>query len=186
MKKRIFLALTALTAASLACSIFVGGPDYPAATVPVSTAAVGNLQDQIQQALLDGAQSGTVTFQISESQLTSYLTYKFDEQSDPLIRDPMVLLRDGQMVVYGKAQSGLFIANIQVTMQVSVDENGQPKIAVTQSDFGPLPAPQGLNEAVSALLEEAFTGSLGPVATGFRLESISIAGGTMTVTGRIK
>jgi hypothetical protein len=39
---------------------------------------------------------------------------------------------------------------------------------------------------MTAVITEAFTGSLGPVATGFRLESIDIANGLMTVTGRIK
>lgn len=186
MKKNILLGLTALAAATLACTIFVGGPDYPDTPIPVSTQAVGTLQDQVQQAVVNGAESGIVTFQINESQLTSYLAYQFQSESDPLLTDPQVLLRDGQMTIYGKAQSGMFIANLSIATQVSVDENGQPQIAITQSDFGPLPAPQGLNDAVSALLEEAFTGSLGPVATGFRLESITIADGVMTVTGRIK
>jgi hypothetical protein len=90
------------------------------------------------------------------------------------------------MKVYAKAQSGIFTANVSITTQVSVDENGQPKIEITQTDFGPLPAPQGVNDAASAFVREAFTGSLGPIATGFRLDSISIADGVMTVTGRVK
>jgi hypothetical protein len=36
------------------------------------------------------------------------------------------------------------------------------------------------------MVKEAYTGSLGPVATGLRIESISIANGVMTVTGRIR
>ena len=47
---------------------------------------------------------------------------------------------------------------------------------------------QGRLETVSstAIVTEAYTGSLGPVATGFRLDNISTANGLMTVTGRIK
>jgi uncharacterized protein YpmS len=186
MKKRFLIALTALAIATLACSIFIGGPDFPNAPIPVSTEAVQSLKDQMQQAALNGAQTGTVTLQITESQLTSYLAFKLESQSDPLITEPQVYLRDGQMTVYGKAQSGMFSANISVAMKVDIDENGQPKVEITQTDFGPLPAPQGLNTAISALVGEAFTGSLGPVATGFRLENVAISDGTMTVTGRIK
>ena len=80
----------------------------------------------------------------------------------------------------------MFTANVSITMQVGVDANGQPQITITQADFGPLPAPQGLNDAVSSLIQQAYTGSLGPAATGFRLESISIADGAMTVSGRVK
>ena len=63
---------------------------------------------------------------------------------------------------------------------------GQPKIEIASADFGPIPAPEGVNSAVSAIIDEVFTGSLGPVAVGFRLESITIADGVMTLTGRIK
>lgn len=186
MKKRILVALIALTAATLACSIFVGGPDYPDAPAPASTEAAQGLQAYVEQAMTNAAQTGTLTLQISESQLTSYLASKLEAQANPLISDPLVLLRDGQMKVYGKMQSGIFTANVSITTQVSVEENGQPKIEVVQTDFGPLPAPQGLNNAVSSFVGETFTGSLGPVAIGFRLESINIADGVMTVTGRIK
>lgn len=186
MKNKSFIALLIVSLATLACSIFVGGPDYPPTIIPVSTEAVQGLQDQVTQAIAAGAQSGTVTLQITEAQLTSYLAFKLESQPNPLISDPQVLLRDGQMSVFGKLQQGMLTANISMTMKVSVDENGQPKLEITQADFGPLPAPQGLNEALSALVSEAFTGSLGPVATGFRLESITIADGVMTVSGRVK
>jgi hypothetical protein len=36
------------------------------------------------------------------------------------------------------------------------------------------------------MVREAYVGSLGPVATGLRIESINIADGVMTVNGRIK
>ncbi|MCL5611569.1 MAG: hypothetical protein M1485_03300 [Chloroflexi bacterium] len=182
--KNLFIALSTLAFATLACSIFIGGPAYPDAPIPVSTEAVQSLQDQVKQAIADGAQTGTVTLQIAESQLTSYLAFKLDSQANPLITDPQVQLRNGQMQIFGKAQQGMFNANISITLTVSVDDQGKPKIAITQADFGPLPAPQGLNDAVSAAVEEAFTGSLGPVATGFRLESITIADGVMTIVGR--
>jgi hypothetical protein len=72
-------------------------------------------------------------------------------------------------------------------MNVGIDEtSGLPKIEIVSADFGPIPAPEGLNTAISAMIDEAFTGSLGPVAIGFRLESITIADGIMTLTGRTK
>ena len=84
------------------------------------------------------------------------------------------------------AGPGIFIANVLVALDVSVDELGQPRIEIATADFGPFPAPDGLKQSLTAIITEAYTGSLGPVATGFRLESIEIANGLMTVTGRIK
>jgi len=186
IKNRILLFLTALLLSTLACSMFVGGPDYPEGTIPVSAQAVENLKVQIEAAVLAGAESGVITVQITEEQITSYIALKMAAQQNPAFQEPQVFLRDGQIQIYGKVQRGYFNANILVVLNVTVDELGQPKIEIATVDFGPLPAPDGLKQSLTALITEAYTGSLGPVATGFRLESITIADGEMTVTGRIK
>jgi hypothetical protein len=145
------------------------------------------MHTQIEQAFSAGATTGVVTLQITESQLTAYLTQKMQEQTNPPFTDPQVLLRDGQMKLYGKVASGMFNANILITMNVGINQtSGLPKIEIAAADFGPIPAPEGLNTVISAIIDEAFTGSLGPVATGFRLETISIANGVITLSGRIK
>lgn len=184
---KIYLSILSLALATLACSIFVGGPDYPAQPLPYSADEVQNMKTQIEQAFIAGAETGVVTLQITESQLTSYMIEKMQQQANPPFTDPQVLLRNGQMQMYGKVKQGMFDANILITMNVGIDElTGQPKIEITSADFGPLPAPEGINAGMNALINEAFTGSLGPVAVGFRLESIAIADGLMTLTGRIK
>jgi hypothetical protein len=111
---------------------------------------------------------------------------QLQQDNKPLITEPQVYLRDGQMQIYGKSKQGMFTANIGIIVNVGVDENGQPKIDIVSADFGPLPAPQGLKDAITAMVREAYTGSLGPVATGLRIETITIADGIMTVTGRIR
>ena len=166
--------------------MFIGGPEYPAGTIPVSAQAVESLKTQIEAAVLAGAQSGVVTIQITEEQITSYIAFKLAAQQNPVLQEPQVYLRDGQMKIYGKVERGIFVANVLVVLDVGVDASGQPKIDIATVNFGPLPAPQGLKQSLTAIITEAYTGSLGPVATGFRLESISIANGLMTVTGRIK
>jgi hypothetical protein len=180
------LFLLVLALASLACTLFVGGPDYPADPVPVSPDLAQSLRDQVKQAMEAGALGEPITFQITEAQLTSYLVYRLAQDSNPLLTEPKILLRNGQMQVYGKVQRSVFVANVAVIMSVGVDEAGQPRFEIISADFGPLPTPSGLNSAISALIAEAYTGSVGPVATGFRLENITITDGVMTLTGRIK
>ncbi|MGE5249116.1 MAG: hypothetical protein ACM3QS_02785 [Bacteroidota bacterium] len=187
MRKFAFpLFLISLVLASLACTLFVGGPDYPPDPIPVSPEAAQSVRDQIKQAFETGGVDGLITFQFNESQLTSLLTYRLAQDKNPLLTEPKVLLRDGQMQIYGKVQRSIFLADVAIILSVGIDEAGQPKIEVVSADFGPFPAPQGLNSAISALISEAYTGSVGPVATGFRLENISIANGVMTLSGRIK
>ena len=197
MRRRTFvfpLFFVSLMLTSLACVVFVGGPDYSnLPPIPVSADAAASIQTEIQRAVQAAAGTGVITVNLTEPQITSYLAERLQsdpslQQPDkkPLIADPQVYLRDGQMQIYGKTQQGIFTANLGVIVDMGVDANGQPKIDIASADFGPLPAPQGLKDAVTAMVSEAYTGSLGPVATGIRIESISIANGVMTVTGRIR
>ena len=188
------LFLTILVLTSLACTIFVGGPDYSSLPpIPVSAEAAASIQEEVRRAVEAAAQTGVITVNLTEPQITSYLAARLQtdpslQQSDkkPLITDPQVYLRDGQMQIYGKTQQGMFTANIGIIVNMGIDVNGQPQIDVVSADFGPFPAPEGLKDAITAMVREAYTGSLGPVATGLRIEAISIANGVMTVTGRIR
>lgn len=174
--------------------INVGGPDYSSLpAIPVSAEAAASIQDEIRRAIEAAAQTGVITVNLTEPQITSYLAARLQtdpslQQSDnkPLITEPQVYLRDGQMQIYGKTQQGMFTANIGILVNMGVDANGQPQIDVVSADFGPFPAPEGLKDAITAMVREAYTGSLGPVATGLRIESIAIANGVMTVTGRVR
>lgn len=182
-QKTLLLLLTML--ATLACSIFVGGPEIPNQPIPVSAEAVTAMHDEIESAVAAGAVTGVITLRITEIQLTSYLAIKFATDETPLFSEPQIYLRDGQMKIYGKSERGSFVANIGIVLEVGVDENGAPKLTLVSADFGPLKIPDGLNSAITALIEEAYTGSLGPVATGLRIELITIADGVLTIVGRI-
>ena len=188
------ILLLSLVLTSLACTIFVGGPDYSSLPpIPVSGEAAESIKQELQRAIEASAQSGVITVNLTEPQITSYLAVRMQtdpnlQQSDrkPLISEPQVYLRDGQMQIYGKTQHGMLTANIGIIVSMGVDANGQPQIDVVSADFGPFPAPEGLKDAITAMVREAYTGSLGPVATGLRIETISIANGVMTVTGRVR
>lgn len=171
----------------------LGGPEASGRpTIPVSTEAAETLKDQIRRAFEAGAASGQVTIQITESQMTSLLAQRFQsdpslqQDQKPFITDPQVYLRDGQMQVFAKTQQGIFTANISIVLTVTLDENAKPKIEITSANFGPLPIPEGLTDTISAMIEEAYTGAIGPAATGLRIQSITIADGVMTITGRIR
>ena len=182
-----------LILASLACTVFVGGPDYSDLDpIPVSTEAAQSLKDGIKKSFEDGLLTGVVTIGITEPQITSYLALRMQtdpnlqQDSQPLITEPQVYLRDGQMKIYGKTQQGMFVANIGIIANIGVDEFGKPKVEIVSADFGPFPAPAGINDAITAMIEEAYIGSFGPVLTGLRIETITIASGAMIIIGRIR
>lgn len=185
-KISLIVGLSMLFLALLACTINVGGPVYPDQRVPVSTDAAGELRSSVQTAVAAGADSGTLSLEITEGELTSFLSSYLQQQSQPLFSDPQVFLRNGQIQIFGTATQGYFRANVEIIVTAGVDDQGKLTIEVTSADFGPLPVPSGLNDAVSATIQEAYTGSIGPAIVGFRLEDITISDGTMQVVGRIK
>jgi hypothetical protein len=189
MKARIIMLILGffvLALAILACTINIGGPDYPTHAIPITTMAVGELQSSLETAIAAAALSGQITLTFSEPQLTSYLYYTLQIQSQPLITNPQVYLRDNQLQVYGTVSEGTFEATARIILNAGVDDQGQLKIEFVSADFGPLPVPDGLKEIITVTVQEAYTGALGPVATGFRLQNVTISDGTMTVVGKIK
>jgi hypothetical protein len=176
----------AIILAEMACTLNIGGPAYPTPAIPISTEAMGDLQSGLETAISNGAGSGQVTLNITEPQLTSYLSYTLQDHSKPFITHPQVYLRDGELQVYGTITQGYFQANVRIILSAGVDDQGQLKIGLNSANFGPLPIPNGLTEIVTAAVQEAYTGALGPVATGFRLQSVTITDGSMTIVGQIK
>jgi len=181
-----FVLLVFVLLTMLACTIFIGGPDYPGERIPVSTEAAGEIQFAMQTAIAGGQATGQMTLTLTETQLTSYLAYKLQEQTDPFLTDPQVTLRDGQVQIYGTAEQGYFKATASIVLSAGIDENGEIAIELVSADFGPLPVPDGLLDTIAATVQETFTGAIGPAAIGFRLESVSIADGEMTVIGQTK
>jgi uncharacterized protein YpmS len=171
---------------TLSCTIFIGGPSYPDQVVPVSDDAVSTLQSSLDLALTQGASTELVTFSIDESQMTSYLEMKLGLEADPFLTDPQVYLRDGTIQIYGTATQGYFQATALIVLTAGVDEEGSLSIEFTSADFGPLPIPDGLTAIITSMIQEAFTGTIGPVATGIRITNLVVADGVMTITGDVK
>ncbi len=185
-QRRLLVSNLALALTVLACTISVGGPLYPEDRIPVSTAALEQLHESIATAIAGGLGSGTITLVVSETQLTSYLAYHLRNQSQSFVADPQVYLRDGQMHVYGTVQRGYLKTTACIVLTPKIDADGHLQLELTSADFGPFPAPKGLRDTLTAIVSEAYTGALGPVATGFRLTSVVIANGYVLLTGRIR
>lgn len=176
----------ALVLAVTSCTLNLGGPAYPNIVIPVSTEAMGELQFSVGTAVAAGTGTGEVALIFTEPQLTSFLFYKLQAQSQPFFINPQVYLRDGQLQMYGTTSNGYFEASALIILSAGVDDQGKLKIELTSANFGPFPVPNGLKEILTATIQEAYVGALGPVATGFKLKNVIIADGTMAIIGQTK
>ena len=172
--------------ASLACSVFIGGPKLPDPPIVGSPDAFQTLQADIQQAMAASLTDGTLRLSITQEQLTAFLAARLAAQDDSVITNPQVALGEQEMTIYGRTRIWIFEANLAFAAQFSIDQGGQPKITVSHAELGPLPMPRALQDTIAATIDEALTGYFGPVAIGFRLESIDIASGVMMISGRLR
>ena len=186
MKHRIKLGLLAIASATMACSIFVGGPALPNPPVAPPPDAFQALQSQLESAVFASLADGKLHLSITQEQLTAFLAARLASQAEPLITEPQVVLSDGEMIIYGRARSWIFEANMAITTVFAIDADGKPEILISHAELGPIPMPTALRDAIAAALNEALTGAVGPVALGFRLESIDIADGNLNLTGRLR
>jgi hypothetical protein len=179
---RACMFVIALAVASLACDLTVGGPTPPASPIAVSTEAAGELANLWSVAATSVPQGGEVSVTLTETQLTSFVALRLQEQDDPPLKDIQVFLRDGKLQLYGTAEAGSIKTTALMVIVVSVTPEGTVRFTAEQADFGPLPVPSALLDSVSTTLNEAFTGKVGSTATGFKITNILIADGQMAIT----
>jgi hypothetical protein len=174
-----------LALAALACHLDIGGPEPPGPPIQVSTEAANELQ-HIWQSVVANAAGGEIALIIDEQQLTSLLAMQLQTHEKPLMREPQVFLRQGFLQLYGVTDRGPFRATFLLAIQPVIDADGDLEFEITSADFGPLLAPQGLKSALSTILTEALTGSLGSFASGIRISSIAIVDGQMAIIARVR
>ncbi len=139
-----------------------------------------------QSALAAAATTHKLMIVLNEGQLTEFLISRLEKQTDPVLRNPQVFLRQGQLQIFGVAQQGPFRANVLVAIAPVLKPDGSIGFEVASADLGPMPAPDSVRESLSAMLTEAFTGSIGSFATGFRIQSLAIANGELAIVGELR
>jgi hypothetical protein len=185
---RLSVACTgvALVLATLACQVDVGGPEPPGPPIEVSPQAAGDLARVWRDALETAATTGEVIVLLDEAQVTSYLAQRLEAEDSPVLHQPQVYLRQGHIQIYGTTRRDPFQARVLVTITPSVSPEGDLSLEIESADFGPLPAPRALKAGVSAILTEAFTGTLGSLATGIRIKSLAIVDGQLAIVGELR
>jgi len=75
---------------------------------------------------------------------------------------------------------------VLICITPAVSAEGELSFDLTQAKFGPIPAPSALKDSVSAILTEAFTGTIGSLATGIKISTIAISDGEMGIVGEVR
>jgi hypothetical protein len=185
-KLNAILALTVVLMATLACQINLGGPVPPNETTFINATGAPDLESAWKGAVANAAGSGEIMVILNEAQLSAFLQERLAEQEQPLLQNPEIYLRDHAIHIYGLAERGLFKANAYVSVKPIVDTDGEIAFELIAAEFGPVPAPEVLKNTVSAILTEAFSGTVGTLATGIRITTLAISEGQMAIVGTLR
>ena len=182
----LLIVACSLLFASLACQIDIGGPERPGALIQANEQQATEVAQTWSQALDDAVSSGQVTILFNENQVSGFVTQRLQADPDPIIKDPQIYLRQGQIQVFGIFERGILKSAVLLRIEPLVDAEGQLSLQVVEVSVGPIPAPELLMESISAVLTEALTGSFGSLATGLRITSVAISEGEMAIVGEIR
>jgi len=181
---RILMGLTALVFAALACNL----PSRQSATptpqpIPVSQEAADSLEATVIAAF-EQAQSGEpVTVVLDETQITSYTAVFFAANPDLGLSAPQVFLRDGQVLVNAQYIQGPIKSPVEQALSLSTSAAGNIQASLTTVKLGSINAPDSMKESISAVVNQALSGSFGASATGLRITDVAVGSGTLTLTG---
>ncbi len=174
-----WLPLLALLLASLACQVSLGGPQAPADRTPVPA------QAQDWRSLLANAQPGdTLDITLTEGDLTAILARQVGSVQDVKISDPQVVLRNGKMEVYGRAEAPNVAGNFQAVLNVQA-ENGRARVDVESANIGAIPVPSSITERMTSALDDTLADATG---SGGRLyiNRIDMLEGAMTINATVQ
>ena len=178
---RILLILTVLVAAGLACNIPGDASTLPPTAKPMTTEEVRDLSEQIQKTLQQPNAAGDVTITLTQDQVNSIIAGQVQQQQDLGITDTSVVLTGGNMEIYGKVNQNNISANLKVVMQPQIDAKGEPVINIVSMSLGGLPVPDVLKERVATAAEDALTNYLNSSNNLYKVKSITIGEGQMTI-----
>jgi len=186
-KNRIRLAFLVFAIASLACGLPISSNNQSPTAIPVSIDKAKSLETQLNQALTQAAQTGVLSFEVTEEQLTSAMSlYLQEEQSsvDLPLKNIQVRLRDGKIYLSASTQQGFFKLPVELVAGIEA-VSCKIKFNIESASAGPIPIPkEQLNTLVPQAEQALYEQITSSVGGNVCISSIIIQDGKLSVSGQ--
>jgi len=184
---RSWAAFLILVLAAMACNLpFLAKQEAAPTEIPVSLEQAKQLEQQLQQSLKQAAQSGVLSFEVTEEQLTSALniTLQQDKTSTLPLDDIQVRLRDGKAKLTASTQQGPFKVPVEITAAIRADAC-QIHFDIESATAGPVAIPANQLDPLINQAEQALTKYISDTVGGnVCFSSITIQDGKLSVNGQ--
>ena len=183
---RIILVVGILMLSSLACNLLnrISDSSIEPTPITVTNETANNLRKDLSTAVERLKDGEKVTLVIDEAELTSLVAVELSKQSDPILYEPQIYLREGGVQIIGKVLQGGFMVPAQLDLILTTNSAGQPQINIKSAKIGPLELPDSMLVELTSQVDSALMHNVRPRIKDIFVESILIADGLMTITGR--
>lgn len=181
-RMRWLLPMLLLLFVTVACRLSLGGKQAPADRTPVTPP----VQAQDWRTLLANAQPGdTIEITLTEADLTTLLARQAASLDNISITDPRVILTNGQIEVYGTAETSSISGNFQAVINVLV-ENGRARAEIETANVGSIPVPSSITERMTTTMNDALANATGTGPSRLYLNRVDQFEGYMTVLATVQ
>lgn len=182
MKKHTWIVLLIMMIVPLACKLPGWGGNKPLETIPVTTQAAKTLEANLEDTLKNIPQGVEFQIEITEQQLTSYVSLKLQANPDSPVHDLQIYLRDDQIRVIGTVDQANMSVQSEIIVRPFLDAN-RLQFDVISAKIGPFNLPQSFIDSMKQEMQSAFEEQLQDLGTNYRIDSIVIQNGVMIIKG---
>lgn len=167
---------------SAACTLNLGGPKAPA-----QRAVTAPAQTDWRAVLANAKPGDKISLTLTENDLTAMAASQLAQQNNPdvTIKDPRIVLQNGQMEVYGQVITQSITANFRAINNVRVSD-GKPSVEVVSADFGNIPVPSAVRQRMNDMIAQSLSDFTNQASSHFIASNINIADGYMTIDGTVQ
>jgi hypothetical protein len=147
--------------------------------VPISRELGQQMRQRVNEAK---AQGGTVTVEISDQELTSYVVMLLQSGAGEFpARDMQIQFGDGYVDIWATFID-IAPTAVPVYVRATVDAlDGQLVLGLARTNAGAIPVPGAMREMIARILSE----SLSELDLGFEIHHVKVTQGRMVLTGQV-
>lgn len=176
-KLDLLTVLMVFILATMACQISAGVK--PPRNLSISPSEAKSLENSISNAKVN-LLTGVITLQVTESQVTSYVTYNMPENLAKILSNPQIFFEPNQILVYGTYMGDMVQVDGRIVMTVTVTSN-QPRFTIVSAEFGPIPMPEALKQSLTEQLDKEVIKALSKNTSDYQLSNITSQQGLLTI-----
>jgi len=185
-KSKLSIFLTVILVLTFLSGCLPGGGSsslIPDRKVPVSQEAANRFAAKIKAANESMANSGTFKLDVTESELTSYLRFKLNNEYHLPVKDPTVWISKGRFIIAGEISSDQLPAKGNGVLAVEpILENGKVHVKIVAIQIGKIKIPSSLFGAIS---DEA-NQDLDQIQQNFTVQKFDMQEGELVIIAKSK